>query len=39
MEKSTDEVLGYDVGRESQTSAFAQDTIGPKCTFVGDIVP
>ena len=39
MEESTDKVLGYDVGRESQISAFAQAAIGPKRTFVGDIVP
>jgi len=39
IEKGTDEVLGCDVERESQISAFPQATIGPWRTFVGSIPP
>ena len=38
-DKGTDEVLGCDPERESQISAFPQVTIGPRCTFVRNILP
>ena len=39
MEKGTDEVLGLDVRRESQMSAFSQAVISHRRTSVGNIVP
>ena len=39
MEERTDDVLGYDVGHESQIRAFAQAAIGPRRTSVGNMLP
>ena len=38
-DKGTDEVLGCDVEHKSQISAFPQVTIGPRRTFVRNILP
>ena len=39
MEKGTDEVLGCDIGPESKIRQFPQVVIGPRRTFIGDVLP
>jgi len=38
MEKGMDEVSGCDVEHENQINAFPETAIGPRCTFVRNIL-